>query len=264
MLSARELNSGALPNRNWINERLTFTHGYGLTLGPVNQVTSEGLPVLFIRDLPPVSTVDPEDHEPSIYFGELSNDYVSRQDARREFHYPKGDDNVYTDYEGTGGVRCRTRSGASCCSRSASDRIKILLSDDITSESRDVRSPHRRARREDRAVPRYDDDPYPAIDDGRLFWIQDAYTTSDRYPYSTPAAGGINYIRNSVKVVIDAYHGTVDVLLRRPAIRSRRRSARVSRPVAAARRDAGRTCASTCAIPRASSRCRRRSTRPTT
>ena len=104
MLSARELNPGALPNRTWVNERLVFTHGHGLTLGPVNQVTSEGLPVLFVRDLPPVSTVDIQVREPSLYFGELSNEYIIARTRAREFHYPKGDDNVFVDYAGSGGV----------------------------------------------------------------------------------------------------------------------------------------------------------------
>ena len=104
MLSARELNSASLPNRTWVNERLTFTHGYGLTLGPVNQVTSEGLPVLFVRDLPPQSTVDLKIDEPSIYFGELTNDYVIVRTETREFNYPRGDDNEFTQYAGTGGV----------------------------------------------------------------------------------------------------------------------------------------------------------------
>ena len=104
MLSARELNSASLPNRTWVNERLTFTHGYGLTLGPVNQVTSEGLPVLFVRDLPPQSTIDLKIDEPSIYFGERSNDYVIVRTRTREFHYPRGDENEFTEYSGTGGV----------------------------------------------------------------------------------------------------------------------------------------------------------------
>ncbi len=104
MLSARELNSESLPNRNWINERLTFTHGYGVTLGPVNQVTPEGLPVLFIKDLPPQSSVDLTVTEPSIYFGQQSNDHVFVKTRAREFHYPKGEDNVYSTYEGRGGV----------------------------------------------------------------------------------------------------------------------------------------------------------------
>ncbi len=207
MLSARELNSESLPNRSWINERLTFTHGYGLTLGPVNQVTPEGLPVLFIKNLPPESTVDLKVTEPSIYFGELSNDHVFVRTRTREFHYPKGEDNVATVYEGEGGVplggflrkllfSARFRS------------LKTLLSEDLTAESRVIF--HRRiSERVRRIAPflAYDPDPYLAIDDGRLVWVQDAYTTTSRYPYSTPAPGGLNYIRNSIKVTIDAYHG---------------------------------------------------------
>jgi hypothetical protein len=208
MLSARELNSASLPNRSWINERLTFTHGYGLTLGPVNQVTREGLPVLFIKDLPPESSVDGlVVTEPSLYFGELSNDHVFVKTRTPEFHYPKGDDNVTTTYDGEGGVAVdglfrkllfsvRFRS------------IKTLLADDLTPQSRVLF--HRRiSERVRRIAPflEYDSDPYLAISGGRLFWIQDAYTTSRHYPYSTPVASGVNYIRNSVKVVIDAYHG---------------------------------------------------------
>ncbi len=105
MLSARELNSDALQNRSCQTERLIYTHGYGLTLGPVNQVTTEGLPVLFIRDMPPVSTVDLKVDQPSIYYGELSNDYVLVKTRQPEFHYPRaGDDNETTFYDGTGGV----------------------------------------------------------------------------------------------------------------------------------------------------------------
>jgi uncharacterized membrane protein (UPF0182 family) len=104
MLSARELDSNTLPNRNWINEHLTFTHGYGIALGPVNQVTTEGLPVLFIRDLPPVSTANLKVDQPSIYFGELSSDYVLVKTRQPEFNYPKGEDNETTVYSGVGGV----------------------------------------------------------------------------------------------------------------------------------------------------------------
>ena len=209
MLSARELNPAALPNRTWVNERLVFTHGHGLTLGPVNQVTSEGLPVLFVRDLPPVTTVDINITEPSIYFGELANDYVIVRTRAQEFDYPKGEDNVFSTYDGTGGVpvgsflnkllfAIRFRS------------YQILLSDDITSESR-LMFDRQIRQRVSKIAPflLYDDDPYPVVSDGRIVWIQDAYTVSDRYPYATAAARGLNYMRNSVKVVIDAYQGTV-------------------------------------------------------
>ena len=104
MLSAREMNTQSMPNRTWVNERLTFTHGYGLTLGPVNQVTTEGLPVLFIRDLPPVSTVNLPVTQPSLYYGELASDYVLVKARQPEFDYPKGEDNATTFYGGTGGV----------------------------------------------------------------------------------------------------------------------------------------------------------------
>ena len=208
MLSARELNPAALPNRTWINERLVFTHGHGLTLGPVNQVTSEGLPVLFVRDLPPVTTVDLQITEPSIYFGELANDYVIVRTDAEEFHYPKGEDNVYSTYAGTGGVQldsfwrkllfaARFRS------------YQILLNDGITDESR-LMFDRQIRRRVSKIAPFLvlDEDPYPVVSDGRIFWIQDAYTVTDRYPYSS-SSGGVNYIRNSVKVVIDAYQGSV-------------------------------------------------------
>jgi uncharacterized membrane protein (UPF0182 family) len=208
MLSARELNSNSLPNRTWINERLTFTHGYGLTLGPVNQVTREGLPVLFIRNIPPESTVDLVVTEPSLYYGELSNDYVFVRTRTPEFHYPRGDDNVTTTYEGEGGVplggffrrllfaiRFRSKD--------------TLFSANLTPESRAMfyRRVPERVRR---IAPflTYEDDRYLAIADGRLYWVQDAYTVSSRYPYSTPTReGGINYIRNSIKATVDAYHG---------------------------------------------------------
>ena len=189
MLSVRELNPAALPNRTWINERLVFTHGHGLTLGPVNQVTQEGLPVLFIRDLPPVSTIDLQVTQPSIYFGELSNEYVIARTRAREFHYPKGDDNVYSDYDGQGGIQISSvlRKLLFAAHFRA---YQILLSDDITSESRLLFDRQIR-NRVHKIAPFfiYDQDPYPVIDDGRIFWIQDAYTTSERYPYSTATAG---------------------------------------------------------------------------
>jgi uncharacterized protein len=208
MLSARELNSESLPNRNWINERLTFTHGYGLTLGPVNQVTPEGLPVLFIKDLPPQSSVNLQVDQPAIYFGERSNDHVFVATKAREFHYPKGDDNVYTTYDGSGGVPLSNffrRALFSIRFRS----VKVLLSDDITNESR-VMFHRRLSERVRRIAPflQYDPNPYLLISDKRLFWLQDAYTTSNRYPYSAAVSDGTNYIRNSIKATVDAYHGT--------------------------------------------------------
>jgi len=218
MLSARELNSESLPNRSWINERLTFTHGYGLTLGPVNQVTPEGLPVLFIKNIPPESTVDLKVTEPSIYFGELSNDHVFVRTRTKEFHYPKGDDNVTATYEGEGGVPLGGFFGKVLFSIRFRE-LKTLLSNDLTAESR-VLFYRRISERVRRIAPflSYDPDPYLAIVDGRLVWVQDAYTTSRAYPYSQPITGdGVNYIRNSVKVTIDAYHGRTRFYLVDPA-----------------------------------------------
>jgi hypothetical protein len=208
MLSARELASASLPSRTWINERLTFTHGYGLTLGPVNQVTPEGLPVLFIKDLPPVSSVDLQVTQPALYYGELSNDHVFVNTATQEFDYPKGDDNAFTSYQGEGGLPLEgfARRLLFAIRFRSTD---TLLSPNLTPESR-VMLYRRIADRVRRIAPFlvYDPDPYVSISDGRIFWIQDAYTTSDRYPYAASAAGQLNYIRNSVKVTVDAYHGT--------------------------------------------------------
>jgi uncharacterized membrane protein (UPF0182 family) len=215
MLSPRELNSASLPNRTWINERLTFTHGYGLTLGPVNQVTTEGLPVLFIRNLPPETIPELPIKEPGLYYGELSNDYVIVRTATREFHYPRGDDNVFSQYDGSGGVPIGTLL------RRALFAIRfrapqIILSNDIRPDSRIMF--HRQIRERVRELApflSFDQDPYLVVADGRLFWMYDAYTTSSRYPYATPA-GNINYIRNAVKIVIDAYQGTTTLYLADP------------------------------------------------
>ena len=208
MLSARELNSESLPSRTWINQRLTFTHGYGLTLGPVNEVTPEGLPVLFLKDLPLQSTVDLKVSQPGIYFGERSNDHVFVKTATQEFDYPRGDANVFGSYAGKGGVEVGGffRRLMLAIRFSSPD---TLFSPNLNADSR-VLMYRRIAERVERIAPflTYDGDPYLSISEGRLLWIQDAYTISRLYPYSTPSGGGINYIRNSVKVTIDAYDGT--------------------------------------------------------
>ena len=208
MLSARELDSRSLPSRTWINERLTFTHGYGLTLGPVNEVTQQGLPVLFIRDLPPVSTVDLTIKQPAIYYGERASDHVFVRTKTEEFDFPRGDDNVFTTYQGNGGV------ALSNLLRRLLFAIRFRSTDtffspNLTSDSR-VMMYRRIAERVQQIAPffSYDPDPYIAISEGRLVWVQDGYTTTGRYPYSTPVRPGLNYIRNSIKVTIDAYHGT--------------------------------------------------------
>ena len=213
MLSSRELNSNSLSNRTWPNERLVFTHGYGLALGPVNQVTAEGLPVLFVKDLPPNSEVDLSVEEPSVYFGELSNDYVIVNTDTREFHYPEGDDNVYSKYDGESGIPI----GGLFHKLLFSLRFRafnVLISRQLTPDSRILI--HRNiSDRVEALAPflMYDRDPYMVISEGRLFWIIDAYTVTDNYPYSTQAMRTINYIRNSVKIVIDAYEGTTTYYL---------------------------------------------------
>ncbi|PYO97877.1 MAG: UPF0182 family protein [Gemmatimonadetes bacterium] len=217
LLSPRELNSASLPTRTFINERLTFTHGMGLTLGPVNQVTSEGLPVLFIKDLPPASSVSLHVTRPELYFGELSDSWVFARTHQREFDYPSGDQNIFTSYEGIGGVRVGSflrRLVLATYLRS----LKVLLSSDITSDSRAMyfRNIRLRART---ALPflSFDGDPYLVVSDsGRLRWILDAYTATSRYPYAQPLDDGTNYMRNSVKVVIDAFDGTVTAYLADP------------------------------------------------
>ena len=210
MLSARELSAASLPNRNWINERLTFTHGFGLTLGPVNQVTAEGLPVLFVKDIPPASSVPSlKVDRPEIYFGEVESDHVYVKTKAKEFNYPAGEENVFANYAGEDGVAIGSMWRQLLFATRFGD-MKLLLSDDLTAESRVLFYRNIRERLA-RVAPflRFDNDPYLVISEGRLFWIADAYTVSDRYPYSQPVSGGINYIRNSVKAVVDAYHGQV-------------------------------------------------------
>jgi hypothetical protein len=219
MLSARELNPESIQNRSWVNERLYFTHGYGLTLGPVNQVTTGGLPVLYIRDLPPVSTVDLRLDQPSIYFGELSNSYVLVRTKQAEFHYPRGEDNETTFYEGTGGVPIGgfLRRLLFAIKFANTD---ILVTNQLLPESRIMF--HRRIGDRVRLLApflTFDSDPYPVVSNGQIFWIQDAYTSTTHYPYATPSTcpGGVcNYIRNSVKIVVDAFNGTTSLYLAEP------------------------------------------------
>ncbi len=218
LLSPRELNSGSLPTRTFINERLTFTHGMGLTLGPVNQVTPEGLPVLFIKNLPPVSNVSLRVTRPEIYFGELTDSWVFARTHQREFNYPSGDENIYTSYAGLGGVRVGSFLRRLVLATYFGS-LNVLLSGDITDDSRAlyIRNIRERART---ALPFlvFDGDPYLVVgDSGRLRWILDAYTATSRYPYAQPVADGTNYVRNSVKVVIDAFDGTVTAYLADPA-----------------------------------------------
>ena len=216
MLSARELSAEKLPEQaqTWVNRRLQFTHGYGIVLSPVTEVTTEGLPVLLIKDLPPVG--DFEIEQPQIYFGEKTTDYVIVKTQTEEFDYPMGDDNVYGHWEGTGGVSIGNFLNRFIYSWRFGD-FNILISGELTPESRILYYRNIRERIQHLApFLELDSDPYLVVMDGRLLWIQDAYTTTDRYPYSEPISGGVNYIRNSVKAVIDAYTGDVTFYVTEP------------------------------------------------
>jgi uncharacterized protein len=218
MLSPRELNSASLPERNWINERLSYTHGYGAALGPVNRMTSEGLPVLLVQNIPPVSSAPVFNiSRPEIYFGELTKGYAVVKSGQKEFDYPSGEANVYTNYQGTGGVPVNSFFRKLLFAIYFRD-ANIVLSPLVTSDSRFLY--HRDVKtRMGRLAPfvLLDQDPYMVISDGRLFWIQDGYTISDRYPYSTGTRGVGNYIRNSVKMVLDAYNGKVEMYVSDPS-----------------------------------------------
>jgi hypothetical protein len=219
MLSPRELSYQHLQGgRNWINEHLTYTHGYGVVVGPVNRVTGEGLPEFFVKDIPPQSSDGfPSVVRPEIYYGELANEYVLVRTRSQELDYPRGDQNVYTRYQGRGGIPISSWLRRLAFAARFGEP-KIILSDDLTPESRILM--HRTvAERIQRIAPffRYDRDPYLVVtDDGRLVWMIDGYTGTDRYPYSDPVRGLGNYVRNSVKATLDAYHGTVTFYLADP------------------------------------------------
>jgi uncharacterized membrane protein (UPF0182 family) len=209
-LSARELSYRDLPSKSWINEHLTYTHGYGLVAGPVNRITAEGLPEFFIKDIPPaVAGGMPKITRPEMYYGEIGNEYVFVRSRSQELDYPSGDQNVYSRYEGRGGIPVNSivRKAAFAARFGA---LTVLLSNDLGPESRVMIYRDIGARVQE-AAPflKFDRDPYLVItSDGRLMWMIDGYTTSERYPYATPVRG-FNYIRNSVKATVDAYHGTV-------------------------------------------------------
>lgn len=217
MLSPREMSYESLPSRSWVNEHLTYTHGYGAVLSPVNRITPEGLPDFFIKDIPPVSSVDVKITRPQIYFGETSNEYVFVGTKRPEFDYPVGEKNVYASYEGTGGVPLSFWRKLLFAARFGS--FTILFSNEIGPESRVMFN--RKIR--DRLLTiapflRVDYDPYMVItESGRLVWIIDGYTVTDRFPYSEPTRRLGNYIRNSVKATIDAYDGTVKLYISDPS-----------------------------------------------
>jgi uncharacterized membrane protein (UPF0182 family) len=216
MLAARELNVEKLPesSRNWINEKLIYTHGYGITMNPVNGFTSEGLPTLMLSNMPVQSTVRGLNvTRPEIYFGELTDTDVYVKTRQQEFNYPQGQSNNLTSYEGNGGIVLGSFLRRIVIALDRDDLAKLPFSDDVNKDSRLLMRRNIRDRVAALApFLAYDPDPYIVLDDdGRLSWIMDAYTVSDSYPYSSHYHLGndlINYMRNSVKVVIDAYDGT--------------------------------------------------------
>ncbi|MBN2541775.1 UPF0182 family protein [bacterium] len=214
MLSPREMNIERIPQqaKTWVNEHLKYTHGYGLCLSPVSKVTEDGQPLLLIKDIPPVSLTSIEIERPEIYFGKKTNDYVIVNTNTKEFNYPLGDKNEYTVYEGSSGVEMSGFLRRIIYALKFGS-IDIIFSKYINKESRIVFS-RNIIERVNKIAPflKQDSDPYLVISEGRLFWIMDAYTVTDKFPYSEPV-GSFNYIRNSVKIVIDAYNGSVDFYL---------------------------------------------------
>ncbi len=209
MISARELSTELLPRRakTWVNEHLIYTHGYGVVASPVNAISEEGLPELIIRDIPPSGMIRIE--RPEIYYGELTNDYVIVNTKQDEFDYPLGDKNVFTKYKGIGGVRLDSFWKRLLFSMKFGD-VNIILSQYLTEESRILM--HRNIVERVKIIApylEYDRDPYIAVINGRLYWIIDAYTILEDFPYSYKY-NGICYIRNPVKIFVDAYNGTVE------------------------------------------------------
>lgn len=212
MLSPRELDQSTLPQqaKTWVNERLTYTHGYGVVASAVNEVRGEGLPAFLIEDIPPQTATDLKVTRPEVYYGEIGNEFVVVRTSAREFDYPQGNENVFTSYEGEGGVPLSGFLRRLAFTVRFQD-LKLLFSEYLTPESRIMYK--RTIRERVQAIApflNYDHDPYIVIrDDGSLVWMWDAYTTTGRFPYSQPSGENLNYIRNSIKVVIDAYSGAV-------------------------------------------------------
>lgn len=218
MLAPRELDKGQVESQSWVNQRLIFTHGYGLVMNPVDRVTREGRPEFFIKDLP-VQTVIPELEitRPEVYYGEITTDVVYVKSEQEEFNYPTAGTNQYSSYAGDGGVPLSSWLRRLAFAFRFGDK-DLILSDAITPDSRAMF--HRQIQErvfEIAPFLRQDHDPYIVVADGRLVWMLDAYTVSNRFPYSEPSTvgtdtipQGINYIRNSVKVTIDAYTGDVN------------------------------------------------------
>src|SRR2546427_9161064 len=218
MLSARELSSNRLPQQTWVNRHLVFTHGLGAVVSPVGGVAADGAPLFLVKDIPPVG--EPKIDQPRIYYGELTSDYVIVGTNQDEFDYTTDQGNVQTRFSGNGGVGVGSLLDRLLFAIRLGD-TNLLVSNQITDQSKLLF--HRQILPRERLIApflEYDPDPYLVIANGKLYWINDAFTTGDRYPYSerftalgatsTSLAGGqLNYIRNSVKVVTDAYDGTI-------------------------------------------------------
>lgn len=213
MLSPREMNQNQITNnaQTWVNLHMVYTHGFGAVMSPVNKITSQGLPVYYLKDIPPINTIGDETlniDNPRIYYGQRDNNFVLVTTETEEFDYPKGDTNSYNKYAGNGGVMLDSALKNLFMALRFGD-IKILLSSDVTSQSK-IMFDRQVQQRIKKITPflELDQDPYIVLDKGRIFWIQDAYTTTNKFPYSE-TFGPINYMRNSVKVVVDAYNGDV-------------------------------------------------------
>lgn len=214
MMSARELDYTRIPagGGTWVNRRMQYTHGYGVVMSPTNSATSEGLPNYFIKNIPPVSNdtalkID----KPGIYFGELTNEYVIVNTKTAELDYPSGESNVYTEYDGDGGIPLNFWSRLLFAIRFGD--FKMLISSNFKPDSK-IMFDRNILTMVTKIAPfiSFDKDPYPVIANKKIYWIIDGYTSTDRYPYSEPLQG-INYIRNSVKAVIDAYNGSINLYI---------------------------------------------------
>ena len=213
MLAPRELDQNQITQnaKTWVNLHMVYTHGYGVVMSPVNEITKQGLPNYLIKDIPPVYTVEEKDlkiSKPQIYYGEKDNNFVLVNTKTNEFDYPKGNTNEYINYDGKGGIELNSFLRKVLMAIRFGD-IKILLSSDISKDSKIMFTRHI-TERISKLTPfiKLDADPYLVIDNEKLLWIIDAYTFSGNYPYSEKYMG-INYVRNSVKIVVDAYDGSV-------------------------------------------------------
>ena len=210
-LSAREIDENSI-NDTWLNKHLKYTHGYGITLSRVDKITASGQPDMLIGGIPPVSDVDEiKITRPEIYYGELTNNYVLTNTSEEEFDYPDGNENKYTTYEGDAGIKLNPLNRFMFAVKERS--LKLLVSGNVKSTSKILINRNIKERvKQIMPYLEYDKSPYMVTVDGKLYWIIDAYTYTNRYPYSEPFSdtSDTNYIRNSVKVVIDAYNGTTD------------------------------------------------------